>query len=142
MINFKNTHLNIYIFLSQGRTGFCLFAQKKKKIDYFDEIKLEEIEKFEVIEDGFEFDDDDDDEEFEEDNDELMVPVHKMNEWLEKKPKGFGEGKEYDASLEDKILEEIAQSLKTHIEKFDKLKKEGKIPKSKNEIQDELFKGI
>ncbi|XP_057543782.1 uncharacterized protein LOC130823164 isoform X2 [Amaranthus tricolor] len=107
-----------------GRTGFCLFAQKKKKIDYFDEIKLEEIEKFEVIEDGFEFDDDDDDEEFEEDNDELMVPVHKMNEWLEKKPKGFGEGKEYDASLEDKILEEIAQSLKTHIEKFDKLKKE------------------
>ncbi|CAO2831464.1 unnamed protein product [Amaranthus hypochondriacus] len=138
-----------------GRTGFCLFAQKKKKIDSFDEIKLEESEEFEVIEDGFEFDDEDydfnddddedfdDDEEVEEDNDEddeLMIPVHKMNDWLEKKPKGFGEGKEYDASLEDKILEEIAQSLKTHIEKFDKLKKEGKIPKFKNEMQDELFK--
>ncbi|TKY69813.1 hypothetical protein E2542_SST06095 [Spatholobus suberectus] len=43
-------------------------------------------------------------------DDEGMLPLDKMNKWFEKKPKGFVEGKVYDTSVEDKLLEEMRQS--------------------------------
>ncbi|TKY45756.1 hypothetical protein E2542_SST30224 [Spatholobus suberectus] len=43
-------------------------------------------------------------------DDEGMLPLEKMNKWFEKKPKGFVEGKVYDTSVEDKLLEEMRQS--------------------------------
>ncbi|XP_057547563.1 uncharacterized protein LOC130826063 isoform X2 [Amaranthus tricolor] len=138
---------------SWGPTGFPLFAQKSEKISTFDEVIMEKGEDFEDVEDEYEFDDDeydfdeeeeedfdDDEEEEEEEEDELMVPFHLMNAWLEKRPKGFGEGKVYDTSLEDKLLEEIEQSLKAQIANVNKLKKEGKMLNSKNKMQEELFK--
>ena len=89
-------------FSVSGPNGFSLFAQKSEKISTFDEIIVVKGEDFEDIEDEYEFDDDeydfdDDEDDFdddeEEEDDELMVPFDKMNAWLEKRPKGFGEGK-------------------------------------------------
>ncbi|KAL2940264.1 High frequency lysogenization protein HflD-like protein [Bienertia sinuspersici] len=126
-----------------GRTGFCLFAQKEEKIPTFE---MEEIEGFEGEEDEFDFDDEDEDfdeeedEEYDED-DEDMLPFHKMNASLEKKPRGFGEGKVYDTSVEDKLLQEIEQSIKAQIANINKLKNEPRKPKPNNELQ-EVFKGV
>ncbi|KMT07007.1 hypothetical protein BVRB_6g153390 [Beta vulgaris subsp. vulgaris] len=137
-----------------GRTGFCLFSQKKEKNPSFIEIKMDENDEEE--EDVFEyFDDeefDDEDEEFDDDEEdededvdedgEVMVPYNRMNDWLVKKPKGFGEGKVYDTALEDKLLEEIEQSVKAQMVNINKLKNEPIKPKPKNELQDEFFKGV
>ncbi|XP_050373773.1 uncharacterized protein LOC126791370 [Argentina anserina] len=51
-------------------------------------------------------DDDDDDE-------GLLVPFGEMKKWLEKKPRGFGEGKVYDTPIEDKLLEELQAQAET-----------------------------
>ncbi|CAN0925627.1 hypothetical protein LINGRAHAP2_LOCUS34870 [Linum grandiflorum] len=53
--------------------------------------------------DDFEDDDDDDD-------DETLLPYEKMQKRLAKKPQGFGVGKVYDTSIEDKLLDEMQQS--------------------------------
>ncbi|WVZ11429.1 hypothetical protein V8G54_015959 [Vigna mungo] len=66
---------------------------------------------------------DDEEEEFDyDDDDEGMLPLEKMNKWLEKRPKGFGEGKVYDTSVEDKLLEEIRQSRVAQAENLKRLK--------------------
>ncbi|BBG94124.1 hypothetical protein Prudu_002332 [Prunus dulcis] len=44
------------------------------------------------------------------DEEDTFVPFGKMKKWLEKKPRGFGEGKEYDISIEEKLLEEMEKS--------------------------------
>ncbi|RDX86332.1 hypothetical protein CR513_32344, partial [Mucuna pruriens] len=85
------------------------------------------------MDDGFnddDFDDEYDEEEEEEgeeeidnnDDDEGMLPLEKMNKWFEKKPKGFGEGKLYDTSIEDKLLEEMRQSRIAQAANLEKLK--------------------
>ncbi|CAN6549032.1 unnamed protein product [Malus baccata var. baccata] len=74
-------------------------------------------------------DDSDDDEELEldgsddvfdgeeeDDDEDAFVPFGKMKKWLERKPRGFGEGKEYDISIEEKLLEEIEKSKKAQAE--------------------------
>ena len=47
--------------------------------------------------------------------------MEKMNKWFEKKPRGFGEGKVYDTSVEDKLLEEMRQSRIAQAENLKKL---------------------
>lgn len=42
-----------------------------------------------------------------EDEEGMMVPFGKMKKWLEKKPRGFGEGKVYDTPIEDQLLDEM-----------------------------------
>lgn len=42
-----------------------------------------------------------------EDDEGMMVPFGKMKKWLEKKPRGFGEGKVYDTPIEDQLLDEM-----------------------------------
>uniref|UniRef100_A0A803LZQ8 RRM domain-containing protein n=2 Tax=Chenopodium quinoa TaxID=63459 RepID=A0A803LZQ8_CHEQI len=59
--------------------------------------------------------------------------------WLENRPRGFGEGKVYDTSVEDKLLEEIEQSFKAQLSNITKLKNEGKKPKPKNDPPEVLF---
>ncbi|KAF3431322.1 hypothetical protein FNV43_RR26053 [Rhamnella rubrinervis] len=60
----------------------------------------------------------------EEDDDEsIFLPFGKMKKWLENKPRGFGEGKEYDTLLEDKLFEEMEQSRKTRAANLNKLLK-------------------
>lgn len=68
-----------------------------------------------------EFDDEEDEFDYD-DDDEGMLPLEKMNKWLEKRPKGFGEGKVYDTSVEDKLLEEIRQSRVAQAENLKRLK--------------------
>lgn len=69
----------------------------------------------------YEFDDFDDESEDDEDG-EMFVPFGKMKKWLENKPSGFGEGKVYDTSIEDKMLEEMEQSRKAQAANINKLK--------------------
>ncbi|CAN6457251.1 unnamed protein product [Victoria cruziana] len=68
------------------------------------------------------FDDFDEEGENEEDDGELL-PFNKMRRWLETKPQGFGEGKTYDTSVEDRLLQEIEQSRKAQEANFNKLKR-------------------
>ncbi|XP_071688639.1 uncharacterized protein [Rutidosis leptorrhynchoides] len=93
-------------------------------------------EKFD-LDDDFEdeFDDEfEDEEEEEEDDDDIIVPLRNMREWTRNKPLGFGEGKVYDTSVEDKLLEELEQSKVAQIANINNLKKnpEDGNPKKEN----------
>ncbi|XP_031252479.1 uncharacterized protein LOC116110391 [Pistacia vera] len=67
--------------------------------------------------DGSDFDDDEDD-----DDEGIFLPFGEMKRWLESKPRGFGEGKAYDTSVEEKLLEEMEQSRQAQIANINKLK--------------------
>ncbi|XP_031258267.1 uncharacterized protein LOC116116311 [Pistacia vera] len=67
--------------------------------------------------DGSDFDDDEDD-----DDEGMFLPFGEMKRWLESKPRGFGEGKAYDTSVEEKLLEEMEQSRQAQIANINKLK--------------------
>jgi len=71
------------------------------------------------IEEEFEEEDDEDEEV---DDDEEIVGFDEMKEWFEKKPKGFGEGKVYDTSIEDKLFEEMQKSKQVQALNLKKLK--------------------
>ena len=85
----------------------------------------------------FEEDDDFFDEEEEEetgfDEDEEFIPLTNMKKWLENKPRGFGEGKVYDTSIEDKLMEEIEQSRKAQLANINNLKNKPAMAISKKE---------
>ncbi|KAE8685150.1 Cyclin-D1-1 isoform 1 [Hibiscus syriacus] len=65
----------------------------------------------------------------------MVVPLGKMKKWLENKPRGFGEGKVYDTSIEDKLLEEIEQSSQAQIVNVNNLKNDHVKPGSKKDHQ-------
>ncbi|XP_073036181.1 uncharacterized protein [Primulina eburnea] len=118
--------------------GFCSNALKTKKKDGF---TVAEMEGFEEFEDGFdddEFVDDEDDGEFEGDesdeDDEVIVPLQNMKEWFENRPRGFGEGKVYDTSVEDELMEEIEQSRKAQLANVNELKSNPMKANSKKEL--------
>lgn len=110
----NQTHLSLsggnVALLPQIRTGFCASASKIQKKG------VSEIEDFD--------DDDDEGEDIEEDEDdeELIVPLKNMKRWLENKPSGFGEGKKYDTSIEDKLFEEMEQSRLAQLANLNMLK--------------------
>ncbi|EPS59975.1 hypothetical protein M569_14828, partial [Genlisea aurea] len=65
-----------------------------------------------------------------------FVPLKDMKMWLANKPRGFGEGKVYDTSIEDELLEEIEQSRKAAVIHLNKLNSDGamkSIPKKEEE---------
>ncbi|CAH2066534.1 unnamed protein product [Thlaspi arvense] len=67
-----------------------------------------------------------------EDEDEgEYLPMEKMKRWLEKKPRGFGVGKKYETSVEDKLLDEIEQSWKAQAANLNKLKNDPLKPQLK-----------
>ncbi|XP_051121959.1 uncharacterized protein LOC127245248 [Andrographis paniculata] len=66
----------------------------------------------------------DDDGEFGED--EVVVPMEEMKKWLENRPRGFGEGRVYDTSIEDDLVKEIEQSRKAQAANIAKLKENKK----------------
>uniref|UniRef100_A0A1J3E7N6 RRM domain-containing protein n=1 Tax=Noccaea caerulescens TaxID=107243 RepID=A0A1J3E7N6_NOCCA len=68
-----------------------------------------------------------------------FLPMEKMKKWLEKKPRGFGVGKKYETSIEDKLLEEIEQSWKAQAANLNKLKNDPLKPNLKRD--DNLIKG-
>ncbi|CAL5397695.1 unnamed protein product [Camellia sinensis] len=76
----------------------------------------------EDLDDDFEDDDDDDEE-----DEEMFVPLMNMKKWIENKPSGFGEGKVYDTSIEDNLLEEMLQSREAQLANINKLKNSPKM---------------
>ncbi|KAB1207803.1 hypothetical protein CJ030_MR7G024846 [Morella rubra] len=73
--------------------------------------------------DGDDTYDDDEDEDDEEEDDEMLLPFENMKQWVKNKPRGFGEGKVYDTSVEDKLLEEMEQSKQAQTADVNKLQK-------------------
>ncbi|EOA33340.1 hypothetical protein CARUB_v10020112mg [Capsella rubella] len=123
--------------------GFRLFAVNKRRSG--DSGRM-------VSEDDEEDEDEDEDEdgdwgefdeegEGEEDEDEgEFLPVDKMKKWLERRPRGFGLGKKYETSIEDKLLDEIEQSWKAQAANLNKLKND---PLKSQQLKrdDKLIKG-
>lgn len=108
-LGFKTIH--------NGLSLLCVSAVKNKWIKGGSEV---------VESDGSDSDDFDD---FDEDNadndeDEGVISFGKMRRWLENKPRGFGEGKVYDTSIEDKLLQEIQQSREAQMANINKLENE------------------
>ncbi|KAJ7943597.1 RNA binding protein [Quillaja saponaria] len=54
-----------------------------------------------------------------------------MNDWVKQKPRGFGEGKVYDTSIEDKLFEELKHIRQAQAANLNKLKNNPIEPSSK-----------
>lgn len=78
-------------------------------------------------------DDDGDDSDDGEDDEDVVIPLENMTKWLENKPRGFGEGKVYDTSIEDKLFVEIEQSEEAQLANINKLKNNPVQPTSKKD---------
>ncbi|XP_073145327.1 uncharacterized protein [Henckelia pumila] len=138
-VSFPANRLNPFgslAFPGQKPSGFCSNALKTKKKDGFTVAEMEGVEEFEAGFDDDEFKGDvEDDGEFEgDDDDEVIVPLQNMSEWLENRPRGFGEGKVYDTSVEDELMEEIEQSRKAQLANVNNLKNGPTKANSKKEL--------
>ncbi|GMI75951.1 hypothetical protein HRI_001264500 [Hibiscus trionum] len=105
---------------------------KGRKVD----TTLFEMDEEEEVDESIDFDDeiDDADNDDGEDGEEgMFVPLEKMKKWLENKPRGFGEGKVYDTSIEDKLLEDIEQSREAQTVNVNNLKNNPVKPGSKKD---------
>ncbi|TXG56359.1 hypothetical protein EZV62_017672 [Acer yangbiense] len=65
---------------------------------------------------------DDVEDEDDDDGEGMYLPLEEMKRWLENKPRGFGEDKVYDTSIEEKLLQEIEQTREAQIANVNKLK--------------------
>lgn len=134
----KLTHFGFCVVLGKIRNGSGLFATKspRKGANEFLEVEgFDSDDDFEDVDDDFDEEDDDFDEEegdFDEDED-MIVPMKNMKKWLENKPLGFGEGREYDTTIEDKLAEEIEQSRIAQLANLNKLKNNPGSANSKNQ---------
>uniref|UniRef100_A0A2N9EC14 RRM domain-containing protein n=1 Tax=Fagus sylvatica TaxID=28930 RepID=A0A2N9EC14_FAGSY len=127
---FNQTHLHFRLFLGLPRSGFPLFALNKRGkggIHGFDDEEEEEEEEA--------YDDEDDDYEEEDEEEEILLPFDKMKIRTKNKPRGFGVGKVYDTCIEDKLLEEMEQSIQAQDINVSKLKNEPISPSSKKDNQ-------
>ncbi|XP_015884219.3 uncharacterized protein LOC107419902 [Ziziphus jujuba] len=142
---FCNTHFNSSADFGHGCNGFRAFALKKHARG---EMELLDMDSFDD-----DYDDDDDEEEeeefgngddFEEDDEDgtFFLPFGRMKKWLENKPRGFGEGKVYDTSIEDKLFEEMEQSRQAQDANINKLKKNPAKPSSKQDEQKKKAKEV
>ncbi|XP_031477539.1 uncharacterized protein LOC116248725 [Nymphaea colorata] len=87
--------------------------------------------------DGFDdFDEEGENEDVGGSDDGELLPFDKMRRWLEKRPRGFGDGKTYETSLEDQLLQEIEQSRKAQEANLNNLKRS----KSKSESMKQPLK--
>ncbi|GFP96169.1 hypothetical protein PHJA_001761000 [Phtheirospermum japonicum] len=112
-----STRLNFNTVLGKLRNGLYCNALKPKKKG---ELSLSEMDGLDELEDDDDFDDGFLD--VDEDEDEIEMPLMNMKKWLENRPRGFGEGKVYDTSVEDKLMEEIEHSKKAQLANVNKLK--------------------
>lgn len=97
---------------------------------------MENLDLDEDDDDDEEMDDDymdDDDVDEDDDEDDGIIPIRNMKKWLENKPTGFGEGKEYDTSVEDKLAQEIEQSRLAQLANINKLKSNPQSSNAKNQ---------
>ncbi|CAM8885770.1 unnamed protein product [Rhodiola kirilowii] len=102
----------------KDRNGVRAFAAKKRRKDKVGVLERESFEN-----DGYEFEEDvNEDDDGDEDEEELLMPMEKMRQWLENRPAGFGQGKAYDTTVEDKLLDEMQQSRVAQLANINKLK--------------------
>ncbi|KAL9237869.1 hypothetical protein vseg_012366 [Gypsophila vaccaria] len=133
-------HLNSAPFFLLKRNGLCLFAQKREQNSVFSKTEG----KRQDFDEGFDVDEDEDDsgefddDEVDDEEEELMVPFHKMDAWLKRKPKGFGEGKVYDTSIEDELLEELEKIREAQLRNVDKLKNVAKVEETQKKVKKEV----
>ncbi|XP_060214368.1 uncharacterized protein LOC132641404 [Lycium barbarum] len=109
----KVTHQSIHHLVWKKQTGVCIFALKDEEKSGNSVVEMENLD--DDVDDFLEDDGDVDD-------DEVIIPLRNMKKWLENKPSGFGVDKEYDTSVEDKLMEEIEQSKKAQLANINKLK--------------------
>lgn len=127
-----SARLNFEAVLVKMRSGLCCSALKTKKKGAFSVKETDGADDFEDDDFDIEFVDSDEtedgdggsdfDEDEDEDEDEIVIPLRDMKKWLERRPRGFGEGKVYDTSIEDKLMEEIEQSRISQLANVKKLK--------------------
>lgn len=98
----KHKLLSFHVKLSSGSPVFASKTSRKG------EPSIPETENPD-FEDEFDEEFEEDDEDVDDDED-IFVPLKNMRQWTRNKPQGFGEGKVYDTSVEDKLLEELEQS--------------------------------
>ncbi|KAA8533101.1 hypothetical protein F0562_033366 [Nyssa sinensis] len=117
--------------LGQIRSMFCVYALKSRRNGGNSLLEIDDIDDdYEDEEDDDEEDNDDDDDD---DDEEGFIPLRNMKEWIENKPRGFGEGKVYDTSIEDKLFEEMEQSRQAQLANINKLKNNPEKPNTKKE---------
>lgn len=118
--------------------GFGVCASKKRGQD--GPVGIVEADDFE--EDGgnsdYDCGDFDDEEDEDEDDEGVVMPFEQMRKWLNNKPRGFGVGKVYDTSVEDKLLDEMRKSREAQAANLNKLKNNPTLPVAK---RDEEKKG-
>ncbi|CAL5188910.1 unnamed protein product [Lathyrus oleraceus] len=128
----------------RGGGGFDPEAAKNRGSGSANLVEIEEDFDDENDEDvSFEYDEEDEEEvaaaaDDDDDVEEEIVASDEMREWFEKKPKGFGEGKEYDTSIEDKMLEELQQSKRAQAANLKRLKTNPINTASKNDAQKKI----
>ncbi|XP_031123364.1 uncharacterized protein LOC116026059 [Ipomoea triloba] len=125
----------------KSRTRFRLHASKNQAKSESESGKfLLDMEDFDGADD-FEEDGDGDDDD---DDDEVFVPLRNMKEWLQNKPRGFGEGKVYDTSIEDELMEEIEQSRRAQLANINNLKNNpvNQVSMKKQPLQGEVSKDV
>lgn len=122
------TQLGFCTILGQIRNGSCAFAVKSPRKGSDILLKMEDLDLDDDYEEEVEEEGDDDD-----DDEDIVVPIRNMKIWLENKPPGFGEGKEYDTSIEDKLAEEMEQSRLAQLANINKLKNNPQNTNSKKE---------
>lgn len=140
-VSFPANRLNPFgslAFPGKQSGGCCSNTLNTKKKDGFTVAEMEGIEEFEDGFDDDEFKDVQHDGGFEgdvsDDDDEVIVPLQNMKEWLENRPRGFGEGKVYDTSVEDELMEEIERSRKAQLANVNELKSNPMKVNSKKEM--------
>lgn len=113
-------HLGLFGVTGERRSGLCLFASHSQRKGSDSVLEVEDFDEddefFEEGEEGFT-------EEEDEDEDDEFIPMLEMKQWLKNKPRGFGEGKVYDTSIEDKLMDEIEQSRRAQLANINNLKK-------------------
>ncbi|KAK4429873.1 hypothetical protein Salat_1288000 [Sesamum alatum] len=134
-----STRLCCRAVLRKARNGLSCNALKTKKKGDFSSTEMEGPDEFEDdFDDEFlDVEEDDGDFEGDEDDDDVFVPLQNMKRWLENRPRGFGEGKVYDTSIEDKLMEEIEQSRKAQLANLNKLKNSPEKPSPKKESREQ-----
>ncbi|XP_038890170.1 uncharacterized protein LOC120079826 [Benincasa hispida] len=113
---FRPPHFSFSLVHGSGPMGFPVFAMKRSGKGG---MSLTEQSNSDIEFDDF-FDEDEDDFQ-DEDEDEILLPLKNTREWHGARPRGFGEGKAYDTSIEDKLLQEMEQSREAQAANINKL---------------------
>ncbi|XP_057494835.1 uncharacterized protein LOC130779959 [Actinidia eriantha] len=130
------THHSFSPILGLIRTNFGVSAVKTRRKGGNSVLEVEGFSDEDEDEDDYEEDEEEEIEDEDEDE-EVFIPLKNMKKWAKNKPSGFGEGKEYDTSIEDNLLDEMEQSRQAQLANINQLKID---PESSNSKKGTLHK--